>query len=55
MKLQNEYKLLYVCLSVSPFVRLSYHMELGSEWTDLNEIICINLYVCTVNCVQFVF
>ena len=30
-KLQNEYKLHYVCLSVSPFVRQSYRMELGSS------------------------
>jgi len=45
-KLQSEYKFLYVCLSVSPFVRLSYHMELGSSGRFLTNIyIYIFIYI----------
>ena len=38
-KLKSEYELRYDCLSVSPFVSLSVHMELlGPKWTDFQEI-----------------
>jgi hypothetical protein len=36
---KNDYYLRHVCLSVRPFVRLSFRMEqLGSHWTDFHEI-----------------